>query len=104
VTDRDIALRLVADDHITGTTVEGVMTEGAICCHPDDDIAVAEALMKRFHKSRIVCADEGGHAVGVISLADLAHIESPDRVGLLLREITNRETHLDEGRDLGAGI
>jgi CBS domain-containing protein len=93
VTDRDLALRLIADDHVPGATVESVMTGGPICCAPEDDVRVAETLMRRHHKSRIVCADRGGHAVGVISLTDIAHAEEPERVGKLLRAITNRETH-----------
>lgn len=92
LTDRDIALRLVADDHVPGATVDSVMTGGAICCEPDDDVNVAEHLMRQHHKSRIVCADHGRHALGVISLADIARVESPDRAGRLLREITERES------------
>jgi CBS domain-containing protein len=91
VTDRDIALRLVADDHVPGARIESVMTAGTVTCRPDDDVDIAERLMQRFHKSRIVCTDDGGHPVGVISLADLAQYESPERVGRLLREITSRE-------------
>lgn len=91
LTDRDIALRVVADDHVPGARVGSVMTGDPICCKPDDDAGVAEALMQRFHKSRIVCTDGGGHALGVISLADIARHEPPDRVGRILRAITHRE-------------
>lgn len=97
LTDRDIALRVVAEDHVPGSRVGSVMSGRPICCKPEDDVREAEALMQRFHKSRIVCTDEGGHAVGVISLADIAHHEPPERVGRLLRAITHREAQDHDG-------
>lgn len=93
LTDRDIALRLVADDHVPGMKVGTVMTRELVHCHPDDDMTVAETLMRQHRKARIVCTDVGGHAVGIISLADIARVERPQVVGELLREITTRESH-----------
>src|SRR5690606_12660539 len=39
LTDRDIALRVVAPARdASRTSIEAVMSRGVVCCHPDDDI------------------------------------------------------------------
>src|SRR5262245_20615691 len=58
LTDRDIALRIVADCCALNTPAGDVMTKEAITCRPDDDISVAEELMAKHHKSRMMCVDE----------------------------------------------
>jgi hypothetical protein len=48
---------------------------------------------KRGEKSRLVCVDDGGRAIGIISLSDIAQHEDRARVGALLCNITRREAH-----------
>jgi CBS domain-containing protein len=91
LTDRDIVVRLVADDRKTRTAVEEVMTEEVITCSPDDDVERAEALMSVNQKSRLVCLDESGQVVGVISLSDLAQYEDETRAGEVIADVTQRE-------------
>ncbi|HEY3821919.1 MAG TPA: CBS domain-containing protein [Polyangiaceae bacterium] len=91
ITDRDIVVRLAAEDGALTTTVDQVMTNELVCCKPQDDIARAETLMEQERKSRIVCVDDQGHAAGVISLSDIAQREDVARVGGLLRAIAGRE-------------
>jgi CBS domain-containing protein len=49
--------------------------------------------MARNHKSRIVCLDEEGLLVGVISLSDIAERDR-ERVGDTLAEVSEREVHV----------
>lgn len=76
VTDRDIAIRVVAEQLSPQTTAEQVMTPEVVACLPEDDIREAQQLMERHRKSRIMCIDDDGRLAGVISLSDIA-----DRIG-----------------------
>lgn len=91
LTDRDIAVRVVAEKKPGETLVEDVMTREIIHCRPDDDIHKAEMLMATNHKSRIVCRDETGQLVGIISLSDIAKHESGTEATETLRRVAERE-------------
>ncbi len=80
ITDRDIAIRLVADDRPASTPVTDVMTRGFLSCKPDEDVVTAERLMGKHQKARILCIDGDQNLVGVISLADLTRREEVARV------------------------
>jgi CBS domain-containing protein len=91
LTDRDIAVRVVAAKKSSETLVEDVMTREIIHCRPDDDVEKAERLMATNHKSRIVCRDETGRLVGVISLSDIAKHVGGSEAAETLREVADRE-------------
>jgi CBS domain-containing protein len=91
VTDRDIVVRLAADSGPMTTPVGKVMTRQVVCCKPGDDLRRAEQLMFDHRKSRVVCIDEQGHPVGVISLSDIARHEGGSELVNVFRSITTRE-------------
>ncbi len=91
LTDRDIVVRLAAGNGSLNTQIRQHMTSEVVTCKASDDVAQAEALMRRQRKSRLVCVDDQRHPVGVISLSDLAQHDDPATVGQTLREITRRE-------------
>jgi CBS domain-containing protein len=92
VTDRDIALRVVAKDLPAGTTkVSEIMTREVVSCRSGDDVKVAEKLMGQKKKSRILVTDDGGVHVGVISLSDVAAHDGKN-AGRTLQEVTSRES------------
>lgn len=92
VTDRDLAMRVIAERRDSERPVGEVMTTEIVACRPDDDLRIAEQRMEAHEKSRIVCLDDQGKPVGVISLSDLARYEWSGRAAELLRHITRRET------------
>jgi CBS domain-containing protein len=94
LTDRDIALRVVADDRQLDIPVDEVMTEEVISCRPEDDVERAEELMRVNQKARLVCLDEGGRVAGVISLADIAQYDDETRAGSVIADVTARETDI----------
>lgn len=92
VTDRDIAIRVVGRGHPAVTTIHEVMTREVVSCKPADDVHLAERLMARNHKSRIIVLDDDGKLAGVISLSDVAERESdPARAARTMREVSDRE-------------
>lgn len=92
LTDRDIAIRLAADDRsAAGCTVGEIMSAEVVSCHPGDDLAEAERLMATCKKSRIVITDDAGVLCGVISLSDVAELDTPKRAAITLRNVADRE-------------
>ncbi len=94
LTDRDIALRVCAEDRPAGATrAADVMTREVITCRETDDLAWAEELMSRHHKSRMMVVDDDGRLQGVISLSDVVDEEDDDRAADTLRHVAEREVH-----------
>jgi CBS domain-containing protein len=91
ITDRDLAIRVLADGKSASTPIGDVMTREVVACKPGDDIRRAEELLAKHRKSRIMCLDERGRLVGVISLSDLAQADQGDAVARTLRQVTLRE-------------
>ncbi|MBN1208755.1 MAG: CBS domain-containing protein [Myxococcaceae bacterium] len=94
LTDRDIVIRGVASKKAGSTFVEDIMTREVVACRPQDDIQKAQQLMAQKHKSRIMCLDEGGRLVGIISLSDIAQQGDAARALETLRQISEREARI----------
>jgi len=93
VTDRDLAIRLVAADLPIDTPVSRIMTKTPVLSvRPDDDLHVLERKMAEQRRSRALVVDKEGHLVGVVSLSDVVSAEpSADRAAQLLKDISRRE-------------
>jgi CBS domain-containing protein len=90
VTDRDLALKVVADDlDATTTRVSDVMTTDLVTCREDDDINVALQAMSRNQLRRIPVVDAGNILVGIIAQADVAtRMNEPEKTGEVVKEIS----------------
>jgi CBS domain-containing protein len=71
ITDRDIAIRHVAEGRSSDVPVRDVMSGGVKTCGPDDSLDSVLALMGREQVRRVPIVDERGSLVGVVSQADL---------------------------------
>jgi CBS domain-containing protein len=91
LTDRDITIRLVAENLSATEPVDKVMTSDAITCRSLDDIREAENRMMSEHKSRIMCVDEDGHLEGVISLSDIVKATPDERAAETMRGVIERD-------------
>jgi CBS domain-containing protein len=72
ITDRDIAIRAVAEGRPASTPVSEIMTSNPDRVTPDDDIERVEQLMADRRIRRVVVVDDAGDCVGIIAQADLA--------------------------------
>jgi CBS domain-containing protein len=73
ITDRDLALTVVADScDPARTSVESVMSRPAIVCSPDDPYDHVIQTMERNKIRRVPVVDRTGRVVGVVSQADIA--------------------------------
>lgn len=72
VTDRDIAVRLVAEGRDGNTTVRDVMSAIRIAtARPDEDLDGVMETMSREQVRRIPIVDERGSLVGIVAQADV---------------------------------
>jgi CBS domain-containing protein len=77
ITDRDIAVRHVAERHTRDCSVEDHMTaDGLATATPDMDLNDVYELMEQQQVRRIPVTDDDGRIVGVIAQADVAVKES----------------------------
>ena len=74
VTDRDLALRVIAAGKPPTCQISEVLTEEVISCKPSDDVRDAERLMQKHQVQRLMVLDGGG-LVGIISLQDLVQAD-----------------------------
>jgi CBS domain-containing protein len=78
ITDRDIAIRHVAEGRSSDAPVRDVMSGGVRTASPDDSVDDVMELMGREQVRRIPIVDDRGSLVGVVSQADLARKASND--------------------------
>jgi CBS domain-containing protein len=72
VTDRDIAIRCIADGKNGDCLVHDVMSAGEIVtCNPDDDLDNVMKCMGQEQVRRIPIVDERGMLLGIVSQADV---------------------------------
>jgi CBS domain-containing protein len=79
VTDRDLAIRIVAEGRDSNTPVAEVMTASQLTtCGPDEDIDGAMDAMASEQVRRIPIIDERGSLVGIVSQADIVRKAQDD--------------------------
>lgn len=84
LTDRDLAVRLVADGLASSTRVGELVLQGVITCPSDAPLADAVRLMKQHDIRRLPVVD-GETAVGILTLGDLSQLTD---AGELLADIS----------------
>ena len=90
VTDRDLALKVVAEGlDPKQTKIEEVMTTGVQTCGPDDDVTNVLELMEEHHIRRVPIVDDEDCLVGIIAQADVAtRIDEPEKTHEVVEEIS----------------
>jgi len=96
ITDRDLALRVCAENLDAGSTyLSAVMTQDPLCCRADSTLDEARALMLKRKSRRILLTDEQGRLVGLITLADVVHHEDPFKMAHFLRALTENRLRVE---------
>ena len=73
VTDRDILLRVVANDKDTNTCqVSEIMTSNVFTCKEDDEMTNAQTQMKENQIRRLPVCDSTNKVVGILTLGNIA--------------------------------
>lgn len=90
VTDRDLALKVVADERDPKSTkVDEVMTRKVVTCRPEDDLQKALDAMSEHQLRRIPVVDDDNKLVGIIAQADVAtRVNQPQKTAEMVKEIS----------------
>ena len=90
VTDRDLALKIVAKGlDAKSTKVEAVMTHKVVTCMADDDLQKALNAMAEHQLRRIPIVDNNHRVVGIIAQADVAtRADQPEKTAEMVKEIS----------------
>jgi CBS domain-containing protein len=88
ITDRDIAVRAVAQGKGPTTSVRDVMSEEVKYCFEDDDIDEVAQNMADLKVRRLPVLNADKRLVGIISLGDLALTDGPENAGEALCSIS----------------
>lgn len=99
VTDRDLAVRGLAEGKGPDTTVRELMTETPVTCGPDDEVEIVREVMVARLVRRVPVADENGVLVGIVAQADIAREEgaaSDQEVGRIVEAISDPRSDLNE--------
>lgn len=90
LTDRDIAVRVVAEGRDPERTVAAaVMTRGVIWCRSSASVEDAIHVMDQKKIRRLPVIDENKRLVGMLSLGDIAHSVSRDLSGEILHAVAD---------------
>ncbi|MEO6566792.1 MAG: CBS domain-containing protein, partial [Casimicrobiaceae bacterium] len=77
ISDRDIAIRAVADGKGANTKVRDVMSEGIAWAYEDDTVEVAAKIMSTRQVRRLPVVNRDKRLVGIVALGDFA-VESTE--------------------------
>lgn len=80
VTDRDLALRAVADGiDAAALKAREVMSKNVVCCHATDEVESALRSMELAQVRRIPVKGEADELVGMVSLGDIVAAKALDK-------------------------
>jgi CBS domain-containing protein len=89
VTDRDIAIRIVADGRDGATRVSEVMSTSRLAtCTPDDDVDDVMEAMASEQVRRIPIVDARGSLVGIVAQADIVRKADDGKAERTVEEIS----------------
>jgi CBS domain-containing protein len=89
LTDRDIAIRGVAEAKAAGLRAGDIMTKDIFYCYDNDDVEHVTDYMKEKEVKRLLILNRDKRLVGVVSIGDLSKVEGiQEVVGDTLKDIS----------------
>jgi CBS domain-containing protein len=89
VTDRDIAIRVVAEGRSPeSVTVGEIASRELVTIDPQQDLDEALRLMARHQVRRLPVVEEDGKLVGIVAQADVAKRASEQQTGEVVEDIS----------------
>jgi CBS domain-containing protein len=89
ITDRDLCCTIIAEGLDPRTTsINNYVTRNPLACRADDDLDACETAMQKNQIRRIPVIDDQERCIGVVSQADLALREEPQKVKETVAEIS----------------
>ena len=93
ITDRDIAVRAVAEDKPPSTKVRDVMSREVLYCYDDQELDEVAINMGDEQVRRMPVVNRDKRRVGIVSLGDLAQTENAATTGRTVADISSPGGH-----------
>ena len=97
ITDRDIAVRAVADGKSPDTLVQDVMSNEVLYCFDDQEIEDVARNMGEVKVRRLPVVNRDKRLVGIISIGDLALKEEQTMTGSVVAHISKQGGRHSQG-------
>jgi len=89
ITDRDLCCSVVAQGlDPTSTPIEKFVSRNPATCRESEQLDQCERLMQERQIRRVPIVDNDGRVIGIVSQADLALKDEPQRVARMVAEIS----------------
>jgi CBS domain-containing protein len=88
ISDRDIAIRAIAEGKGSNTKVRDVMSDGIVWAYEDDSIEDAARIMSEHQVRRLPVVNKDKRLVGIVALGDVAECTDNRPAGEALAEIS----------------
>lgn len=89
ITDRDLCCNVVAKGLDPATTkIDRIFSLQPVTCRDGENVAVCEQRMREHQVRRIPVVDGEGCCIGIVSQADIALHERPEKVSKVVSEIS----------------
>jgi CBS domain-containing protein len=93
ITDRDLCCSVIADGlDPKSTTIANLITPNPVTCRDGENLDKCERAMQEHRIRRIPVVDGDGRCIGMVSQADLALKEKPEKVSKIVAEISKPES------------
>lgn len=99
LTDRDLAVRGVAEGKGPETPIRELMTEAPVTCGPDDEVEIVREVMVARLVRRVPVVGDKGELVGIVAQADIAREDgaaSDQEVGRIVEAISDPRGDLEQ--------
>ena len=88
VTDRDLAIRILAEDKSTDTPVGEIASKDVVTVDPQQSLEEAARLMAEHQVRRLPVTEEDGKLVGILAQADVAQAGDDSLTGEVVQQIS----------------
>ena len=88
VTDRDLAIRIVAEGRGADTPVDEIASKDIVTVDPLQSLEEAARLMAQHQVRRLPVVEEDGRLVGILAQADIAQIGHDALTGETVQQIS----------------
>jgi CBS domain-containing protein len=88
ITDRDLAIRVVAEGRDTETAVGDIASKNVVTVDPEQSLEEAARLMAEHQIRRLPVVEEDGKLVGILAQADIAQTGQDALTGDTVQQIS----------------
>lgn len=99
ITDRDLCCRALANgSNATTTRIDRIFSSNPVTCREGENVSHCEQLMQEHQVRRIPVVDGEGRCIGMVTQADLALKEKPEKVSKVVAAISKHTARVPSRR------